>query len=277
MRKTIILCILTIFVAEQGGTVCAFDNVESCKTAELPILMYHRVSRDAGLQGRFCISPQALERDLAYLKENGYECVLFSDVIAFAEGTGELPRKPVMLTFDDGNYSDYRYLYPLLKKYDVKAVISILGKETDKYSADGRNINYPNLTWKQLAEMAESGHVEIQSHGYDLHGPNGALKRRGESAEEYEERLSEDLMRLQERVEEMTGTAPTVFAYPKGAISAASKGILKNLGFKGSLGCEEGVNIIEVGKPEQLFKLRRMIRTSGISAETALIKAQKDK
>lgn len=270
MRKTLLLCILTAFFLVTGRAMCASDETEHQDKAALPILMYHRVSKDSGQQGRFCISPQALERDMLFLKENGYESVFFSDVIAFVDGTGKLPEKPVVLTFDDGNFSDYKYLYPMLKKHEMKAVLSILGKETDKYSGDGRNINYPNLVWPQIAEMVNSGYVEIQSHGYNLHGPNGALKLKGESSEDYEKRLSGDLVKLQNRVMEMTGTTPTIFTYPKGKMSRASGEILKDLGFKGSLGCEEGVNTIEVGEQNKLFKMKRMIRTDRVSAQTAL-------
>lgn len=241
--------------------------------AEIPIIMYHAVSKSPSLQGKYGISPQALESDLAYLKSSGYETVCFEEIIRFVDGGAPLPEKPVVLTFDDGNYSDYRYLYPLLQKYGMKAVLSILGKETEQYSREGRtDIHYPNLTWAQISEMSASGLVEIQSHGYDLHGANGALRLGGEAPEAYTERLVPDIMRLQALVEEHTGSAPSVFAYPKGKICPESEEILRELGFRGSLGCEEGINAVEAGRPDCLFRMKRILRPSGMSAEAVLAK-----
>ena len=274
MRK-FILFMLALFFITPSGMAEYPDETGGHDKVILPILMYHRVIQDPGSQGRYSISPQALEADLVYLKENGYESVFMSEVIAFVNGTGGLPVKPVVLSFDDGNSSDYKYLYPLLKQYNMKAVLSIIGKETDKFSSDGRDITFPNIIWSQVAEMVESGHAEIQSHGYDLHGANGALKLKGESLEEYEKRLSRDLFKFQERVKEITGTVPSIFTYPKGMISKGSGEILKNLGFSGTFGCEEGLNFIEVGKPEKLFLMKRMIRTPRVSAEKALSNALK--
>lgn len=41
----------------------------------------------------------------------------------------ELPSKPIIITFDDGYYSNYEYIYSILKKYNVKVSIFIV---TDK-------------------------------------------------------------------------------------------------------------------------------------------------
>ena len=75
-----------------------------------------------------------MEQDFQYLKEQGYTAVLPDDLIAYANGEGQLPPKPILITFDDGYYNNYSYAFPLLKKYDMKAVISIVGNFTEQYS-----------------------------------------------------------------------------------------------------------------------------------------------
>jgi len=53
-----------------------------------------------------------------------------------------------MITFDDGYYNNYLYAYPLLKEYGMKAVISPICIETDKYSELNENHEtYSLLTW----------------------------------------------------------------------------------------------------------------------------------
>lgn len=44
-------------------------------------------------------------------------------------GKMELPNKPILITFDDGYYSNYEYIYPILQKYNSKVSIFIV---TDK-------------------------------------------------------------------------------------------------------------------------------------------------
>lgn len=236
---------------------------EQQKAVNVPIIMYHRITVCASNKNKFEISPANLEVDFKYLKNNGYETVVIKDLIDFVNRGRPLPEKPIVLTFDDGNYSDYHYVYPLLKKYQIKAVLSLLGKPIDTYSSEGRkDINYPNLVWPQITEMLDDGAIEIQSHSYNLHGARGSSKRKSEGIEEYQERLKEDLQKMQLRVKEMTGSSPAVFTYPFGNISKESFAVLKELGFLGSLTCYEGLNTIEQGKPEGLFLLKRFNRTN---------------
>ena len=67
-----------------------------------------------------------------------------------------LPEKPVMITFDDGYYNNYLNAFPLLQEFQMKAVISIIVSETDKYSElDENRENYSHLTWPQIQEMMD--------------------------------------------------------------------------------------------------------------------------
>ena len=143
---------------------------------EIPIVMYHSLLKDPSRHGKYTISPDQFEKDILYLKENGYETILIQDLINYTEGA-ELPDNPIILTFDDGYYDNYFYGYPLAKKHDIKFIISPIGKKTDEYSETGEeNPNYSYLTWERLKEMSDSGYVEIQSHSYDMHQIDGEIK-----------------------------------------------------------------------------------------------------
>ncbi|MCL2677660.1 MAG: polysaccharide deacetylase family protein, partial [Clostridiales bacterium] len=156
----------------------------------IPIVMYHRLSENQGSLGKYTITPAEFESDLLYLREHGYVTVTVSDLLAFVNEGVPLPEKPIMLTFDDGYYSDYRYVFPLLQKYEMKAVFSVIGILADQYSANGcENAHFPHLTWPQITEMAESGLAEFQNHSYDLHKGLGARQREGEGRERFKQRL----------------------------------------------------------------------------------------
>lgn len=236
------------------------------KTEEVkvPILMYHLVLE--GSKGnKYIVSPADFESDLKYLRDNGYTTVVMQDLINYVYEGAELPEKPIVLTFDDGYYNNYVYAYPLLKKYDSKAVISIVGAYTDLYSeTPDTHVNYAHLTWDNVKEMADSGYVEIQNHTYNLHsldkGRSGSKRNSNESEQEYEKMLRSDVGELQEKCLEKLGKAPDTFTYPFGLVSKESLDIIKSLGFKASLSCEEGLNSLG-HSPEQLYKLKRYIRT----------------
>lgn len=198
-----------------------------------------------------------------------------SDLIDYVYNKTPLPKKPIVLTFDDGYYNNYTYIYPLLKKYNAKAVISIVGAYTDLYtqSADV-NPEYSHLSWDNVEEMMDSGLVEFQNHSYNLHstdqGRNGSKKKSNETEKEYAKFLTEDLLLLQNEFTEHTGYTPLVFTYPFGSVSEASFDVIKQLGFKASLSCENKTNYIKAGDKECLFMLNRFIRTPELPLSSIL-------
>ncbi len=259
----IIFILLTINITMNltvKYTISTFQQERQC----VPIIMYHQV-KNSNL-GKDVISPYEFEEDLKYLTENGYSTITMTDLIDYVyEGT-ELPPKPIILTFDDGYLSTYRYVFPLLKQYNMKIVLSIIGKSVDDFSrVDDANINYSHMTWDQVKEMQESGLAEIQNHSYNLHkiknGRYGCCQKTNEPNAEYKTFLSDDLMKLQEEIESHIGIAPNTFAYPYGRYCNNTDIILKELGFKSSLSVTYGINLISVNSKDDLFGLKRICRS----------------
>lgn len=238
-------------------------------TKEVPILMYHGLSDGSIAMGDYYVSQAAFESDLKYLKENGYTTITMSELIDYVyDKTGKmaLPEKPVILTFDDGFLNNHTYGTDLLKKYQMKAVISVIGSATKEMS----NTLYKNkktcaVTWEELSEMQKSGVWEVQNHTYDLHdlnkGRKGASRKAGEAEEAYEKMLKEDLSSLQTELKKTLNTVPNTFTWPYGAYTKDCRSLLKTLGFEASLSCNGGVNKIQQGDTEGLFLLKRNIRT----------------
>ena len=81
--------------------------------------------------------------------------------------------------------------------------------------------------------------------------------------------LADDIGKLQDAFLSNTGYAPTTFTYPFGSVSNDSFDIIKEMGFKASLSCESGMNHIS-RNPEDLFMLKRYLRTPKKSAENLL-------
>jgi len=275
-------CALALFIFLSLFVVNAYAE-EPAKSPDeavrVPIIMYHLVTENGKYIGKYGIRPSELKSDLEYLRDNGYTTIVMQDLINFVESGKSLPEKPVVLTFDDGNSSDHKYLLPLLQEFNMKAVASILGKTTDKITKEQTetpNAKYPNLTWGQVIELHKSGLVEIQSHSFDLHGKAGSGKLNRESSEEYHQRLKADLQKLQDQCQEHIGIKPTTFCYPLGVISKGSQAVLEELGFVASLSCQERMNFIRQGDKEGLFKLNRVNRASGRTIGSILEKLEKE-
>lgn len=146
-------------------------------------------------------------------------------------------------------------------------------KLTDEYSIiNNTHEYYAYLNWDRIREMSLSGTIEIQNHTYDLHHADGAasIKRRsGESDEAYTERIQSDFLLFQTRMNEIAGITPTAMVYPYGTYNQTSEKIARELGFKATMTCREGINYI-TRDPECLFRLKRQLRAPGKSIESFL-------
>ena len=246
-------------------------STSASDSVPLPIVMYHCVLKDTEKSGKYVITPDTLKSDIKYLKNNGYTFVSAQDLIDYTENNGSLPEKPVMLTFDDGFYNNYGYVKPILEECDAKAIVSVVGSYTDEYSESNiANLSYGYLRWIDVYDMFLSSRIEIGNHSYDFHsnnnGRNGSKRNKGEDINTYKQVFYDDTKKAQDRFMTKTGFLPYIYTYPFGAYSEETTDILKEMGFKVSLSCNEGINSITKA-PDCLFLLKRYNRPSGISSE----------
>lgn len=269
-KKTIlyVLLCLVCFVLDRYTLYQAAQTMAE-EGVRLPVIMYHSLLKDPSQAGDYVLSPAVLARDLDWLQEHGYETVTVRDLIDYTENGGELPEKPVMLTFDDGHFNNYLYALPLLQERGMRAVISVIGVETARYTESGQeNAYWSYLSAERLREMDAGGVFEVQNHSYDLHAlepRRGCLRRTGEKEDDYRDLLTADTGRAQRLLIEAGVPTPTCYAYPFGAYSEESEQILRELGFFCTLSCNEGINTI-TRDPDSLYLLRRYNRPSGISS-----------
>jgi len=246
------------------------------RQAQVPIIMYHSLLPKN--TNEWNIHPEAFERDLRYLAENGYTAVFISDLIGFVHAGRPLPEKPIVLTFDDGYYNNYSQGMPLLEKYDMKMVLSVIGASSDHWTkhADETDERYGHLTWDHIAQMVASGRVELANHTQGLHknenGRKGCRMKTGEDFAAYERLIMEDLETLQASIERVGAARPECFTYPFGSYCGKADEVLARMGFKATLSCAAGMNHLAVGDEGCLWRLKRCNRTPGTSVEEILAK-----
>lgn len=260
-----LMLVFFIFRYVRYSACFAEENI-----VKLPIIMYHNISDKSSKLGKYTILDKQFENDIKFIKDNGYTTITMSQLIDYVYNGTALPEKSIIITFDDGYESFYAYAYPILKKYEMCAVMSIVGKYTDMFTEEeDHNLDYSHLNWNQVKELNESGYVEIQNHTYNMHEitktRRGCGIKKGESLEEYRNELFEDIGKLQTQLSEYIDFTPNTFAYPYGHISPESIDFIKEMGFKAAFTCTEQVNEID-RNPETLFHLCRFNRANGKSS-----------
>ncbi len=214
---------------------------------EIPILMYHRLTRDRSEEGRHTIyfNVDEFEKHLLYIKKKGFETITFKDL---NEITLEkrLKKKYIILTFDDGYKDNYDLLFPLLKKHDMKAVIYMVSHlEYNKWDVDkDGEKRFGLMSKEEVLEMYSSGYVEFGGH--TMHHVN--LPTLG-----YEEQKKE-ILGNKIFLEELLGERLVSFAYPFGYFNEDSKKIVEELGFDYGVATDSGPFNME----EDLFEIRRI-------------------
>lgn len=274
--KKAYLCIVSVCLALLAAMAAYKGLTRAEKTSaddgvcRVPVIMYHSVCINRNVKSDYVITPESFRRDIEYLVFHGCNFVSLGEVYNYYTGAGALPENPVALTFDDGFLNNLTAVLPVLRQFDIKANINVVGSYTEKYSAaDDRNAAYACLTWDDIKTLDESGLVEIGSHTWDMHAlgsRKGCAKKKGESDEDYAAALKADVERLNRALEENCGITPFVFAYPYGEISVGSDETLAAEGFKVLLTCEEKINTVVKGGGE-LLVLGRFNRASSLSTE----------
>ena len=230
------------------------------------VLNYHNVTDDSinlklqnppDLQA---VSHKNFIEHLAWLNDNHYKVISVQDLVDAAAGRKNLPDKAVMLTFDDGYESFYRYVYPLLKKYHYPATLALVGSWMEgQHAADRPQI--PLLNWSQIREMVASGLIEVASHSYDLHhgilaNPQGneqsAVTSRlfdkeydeYEKDEAYRQRIFEHLNKSADFIFQNLGKRPRVMVWPYGEYNAIAIDAANMAGLPITMGLQDGHNTL---------------------------------
>ena len=268
MRK--VLALIFVFISLIVSSGAPTTSLKAEEVVDVPILMYHSILKSR--KGEYIISPDSLKNDLVWLKDHGYQSVFVSELIDFCEGRADLPKKPIVITFDDGHYNNYYYAKPIFEEMGFKATINVVGtySEFSTTSGDFDNPNYSHLTWSEIKVLQESEYFEIGNHTYNMHNfkPRyGIGKKPSEDYEAYKKSLTEDVSKLEDCFKDKCGFTTNIFAYPFGKYSEESYEILSELGFKAFLTCNEGINHLTKGDASKLKHLKRFNRSGLMTTE----------
>ena len=181
---------------------------------KVPILTYHYVEPVPPFTTlpNLYEDPKVFENQLSVLKNNSYNAIFVRDLGRTFYRQDSIPAHPIILTFDDGYGDFYTTVFPLLKKYNMKAVLYVIVNAVDKPGY---------ITSAQAKEMAHSGYVEIGSHTMD----HVNLKKANDK-DAYNQ-----LFESKKKLSEIIGKPVEDFAYPFGFFSDRDRSIVNKVGY----------------------------------------------
>jgi len=94
----------------------------------LPILVYHKIDRipPGSRYPKNYVTPEQFAAQLAFLARHGYTSISFLDYLAYRRGERRLPRRVIILTFDDGYRLTRTIALPLMRQYGFGATIFLV-------------------------------------------------------------------------------------------------------------------------------------------------------
>jgi uncharacterized protein YraI/peptidoglycan/xylan/chitin deacetylase (PgdA/CDA1 family) len=168
---------------------------------DVPVLMYHSI-QETGAE--YQVTAAQLEEQLSWLSQNGYESVTSADLLAWMTYGAPLPDKPVIISIDDGNSSDWIFL-ELLERYGFEGVFSLP--------------NYAELEASQIRTLDRAG--EVCGH---------TVSHENLSTLSYDDQYYQ-IVENKKYLERILGNEITCFAYPFGAYNGLTPYVVIEAGY----------------------------------------------
>src|SRR5262245_22218492 len=233
-----------------GETLNLFSGSDGDADRTLRVLTYHKVNDRQ--PNPITVPTATFARQMKLLAELGYEPVSLDAVVDHYVAGAPLPRRAVLITFDDGYRDNLENAAPILERHGYPAVIFVPAGFLD----DGRplphetalrqlGVENPTIRWSDFAALEAAG-LRIESHGVS-HTRLSELDP---------EEVTRELVLSKQRLEERLGREVEAFAYIKGTsldFGPEHPGLVEQAGYKLGFTAIFGANSPQSDR----FQLRR--------------------
>ena len=218
------------------------------KKYEVPVIMYHRVinnPENEGVYGTY-IYEDMFKKHLQYLKDKNYTVITFKDLDKIGwRNRFEKDRKYIILTFDDGYKDNYDLAFPILKEFNFKATIFLMGSLTyNEWDVKaGGERKFSLMSVEMIKEMQDYG-IEFGAHTFN-HPKINTLSN---------EEIEHQIVDVKKPLEEKIGKEIITFAYPYGILNDYAKEMAKKADYTFALATDSG----SVCLSDDLYQIRRI-------------------
>ena len=204
-------------------------NAKFGPCTNIKVLMYHHIQpldiAKKSNQQNLTVTPDIFKKQMEYLKTKGYTPVFPKVLSDFFDNNISLPKKPVILTFDDAYEDNYSNAFPILQEYGFKATIFV---------PTGLVTVSDYLNWDEIKSMSNSGLIYFGNHTWSHQNSATTLQK-----------LDMEIGTANSQLSEKSLNSDKVFAYPFGSSSKFAEEILSKYNYKlafttvhGSIACK---------------------------------------
>lgn len=217
IKKIIKVCIFIIIVMSISLFALYYEQ-------KIPVLGYHsfyKIKDEEKYKGLMTMNIKDFDKQMKYLYDHNYKTLSMDEFYCWKNSKCDFPRKSVVITLDDGFLSNYLYAFDILKKYDFKATVFIIGQVNQDSNGLGDSNSY--MSYEQIKEIEkEYPNIAFESHTYNMHDFDLTYKT--------EEVLLDDINKFKEYYN------TRYHAYPYGLSNKLMRDTYKNNGFNLAFG-----------------------------------------
>ncbi|WP_428910492.1 polysaccharide deacetylase family protein [Niallia sp. Krafla_26] len=192
------------------------------------------------------VTLEQFEEQMKYLHQHQFHTLTLEEVKGFYYEGKDIPKKSILITFDDCYQSMKKYAYPVLKEYGFHAVSFVVSSWLHDEKKEFNPDHSVCLTKDDLAEMADI--FEYANHTDSFHQRTDLKTSIIMSTSD--EEFAKDLDKCNEYVQ-----VKDVFAYPFGLFNERNVNLLNDKGFKLAFTTQTGPNTIET----ETLRLKRNV------------------
>ncbi|MFM0197958.1 polysaccharide deacetylase family protein [Paraburkholderia strydomiana] len=223
----------------------------------LPVLMYHHISTSPGM---ITVSPDHFAAQMAHLANAGYTTIGSMQLAAYLGGE-PLPKKSVMLTFDDGYLDNWVHAHPVLEAHGFTALCfrvtswvgegcvrtharsgaalpPLLNHRDAEIAIESGTADHAILRWSEIDAMREAGTFEFHSHTHS----HVRWDQVSADADDKCAKLAYDLADSRATLKARLGAASDHLCWPQGYYDADYRRVATQAGFRHFYTCEAGSN-----------------------------------
>jgi peptidoglycan/xylan/chitin deacetylase (PgdA/CDA1 family) len=190
----------------------------------VPILMYHEVSPTPHPAfRRYTVTVRNFTRQMRWLAAFGYHPIDLDTLVRARREQASLPKRPVVITFDDGFQGCADYAVPVLRAHGFTAVFYLVADlvgGTSRWLRPELGIELPLMSWDTVRALAADG---FRCGAHSLTHPRLAGLDPA--------RLRIELVDARQRLEHEVGGAVVHLAYPYGSFDPAVQAATADAGY----------------------------------------------
>ncbi|HEU4649768.1 MAG TPA: polysaccharide deacetylase family protein [Gemmatimonadales bacterium] len=213
----------------------------------IPILMYHEVSpRPHAAFRRYTVTARNFARQMQWLATFGYQPIDMDALVRARQTGGALPRRPVVITFDDGFQGFADYAMPVLRAHGFTAVVYLVAGlmgASSRWMVPEVGVELPLMSWSTARALGAEG---IQFGAHTMTHPRLA----GLATESRRIELVEGRKRLEDEL----GHAVVHLAYPFGSYDASVQASAADAGYLTACSTRPGLSSAD----DELLALHRV-------------------